>query len=84
VQDTGTDGAKAQAEAQALVLKDHVFAVAPVASEVVLARVAIIGTDNAGAAASMALVGGGFKRDGYNVVYNKSPLPLGGATDYAP
>jgi ABC-type branched-subunit amino acid transport system substrate-binding protein len=144
VQDTGTDGAKAQSQAQSLVLKDHVFAVAPVASEVVLApvtdflvqnhipffgwavspnwcnnpwafgvngclepqgegsttltkqllqvagkpasqiRVAIIGEDNPGAAASEAQVGGGFKRDGYNVVYNKSPLPVGGATDYSP
>jgi branched-chain amino acid transport system substrate-binding protein len=144
VQDTGNDPAKAQSEAQALVLKDHVFAVAPVASEVVLApvtdflvqnhipffgwavspnwcntpwafgvngclepqgqgsttltkellevagrpasqiRVAIIGEDNPGAAASMAQVGGGFKRDGYNVVYNQSPLPVGGATDYSP
>jgi ABC-type branched-subunit amino acid transport system substrate-binding protein len=39
VQDTGTDPAKAQSEAQSLVLKDHVFAVAPVASEVVLGPV---------------------------------------------
>jgi ABC-type branched-subunit amino acid transport system substrate-binding protein len=39
VQDTGTDPAKAQSQAQSLILKDHVFAVAPVASEVVLAPV---------------------------------------------
>jgi branched-chain amino acid transport system substrate-binding protein len=144
VQDTGNDPARAQSEAQALVLKDHVFAVAPVASEVVLGpvtdfliqnhtpffgwavspnwcntpwgfgvngclepqgegsttlpkellqvegrpasqiRVAIIGADNPGASASEAQVGGGFKRDGFNVVYNKSPLPVGGATDYTP
>jgi ABC-type branched-subunit amino acid transport system substrate-binding protein len=37
VQDTGTDPAKAQSEAQSIVLKDHVFAVAPIASEVALA-----------------------------------------------
>ncbi len=37
VQDTGTDPSKAQSEAQAIVLKDHVLAVAPVASEVALA-----------------------------------------------
>src|SRR5580704_15958455 len=39
VQDTGTDPAKALSEAQAVILKDHVFAVAPIASEVVLAPV---------------------------------------------
>ena len=39
VQDTGTDPAKAMSETQSIVLKDHVFAVAPVASEVVLAPV---------------------------------------------
>ena len=37
VQDTGNDPAKALSETQSVVLKDHVFAVAPIASEVVLA-----------------------------------------------
>jgi branched-chain amino acid transport system substrate-binding protein len=144
VQDTGTDPAKALSEAQSLVLKDHVFAVAPIASEVVLApvtdfivqnkipyfgwaigpnwcnndwgfgvngcleptgggslvletplqlalnkppsslRVAIINSDNPGAAASEKVEGDGFKKAGFNVVYNESPVPVGGSTDYTP
>jgi branched-chain amino acid transport system substrate-binding protein len=144
VQDTGNDPAKALTQAQQLVLKDKVFAVAPVASEVVLApstdflvqnktpffgwavspnwcnsdyafgvngcltpnsggslvletpmqhalgkpatgvRVAIINHDNPGASASEAVEGGGFKKAGFDVVYNQAPIPVGGATDYTP
>ena len=144
VQDTGNDPAKALSEAQAVVLKDKVFAVAPVASEVVLApstdflvqnhtpffgwavspnwcnsdyafgvngcltpnsggslvletpmqhalgkpatgvRVAIVNHDNPGASASEAVEGGGFKKAGFDVVYNEAPIPVGGATDYTP
>jgi ABC-type branched-subunit amino acid transport system substrate-binding protein len=144
VQDTGTDPSKAQSEAQSLVLKDHVFAVAPVASEVVLApvtdfisqnhipyfgwavspnwcnndwafgvngcleptgggslvletpltkalnkpasslRIAIVNADNPGATASKTVEGNGFKTAGFQVVYNESPVPVGGATDYSP
>jgi branched-chain amino acid transport system substrate-binding protein len=144
VQDTGTDPAKALSEAQSVVLKDHVFAVAPIASEVVLApvtdfivqnhvpyfgwaispnwcnnnwgfgvngcltpnsggslvletplahvlssppgstRVAIINQDNPAATASEAVEGNGFKKAGFNVVYNQAPIPVGGATDYSP
>jgi len=144
VQDTGTDPAKALSETQSLILKDHVFAIAPIASEVVLGpstdfmvqnkipyfgwavspnwcnndwgfgvngcltpnnggslvletplsdviskppasvRVAIINADNPGATASEAVEGNGFKKAGFDVVYNQAPMPVGGATDYTP
>ena len=47
-------------------------------------RMAIINQDNPSATASEAVEGNGFKKAGFDVVYNQAPLPVGGATDYTP
>lgn len=47
-------------------------------------RVAIINHDNPSATASEAVEGNGFKKAGFDVVYNEAPVPVGGATDYSP
>ena len=47
-------------------------------------RVAIINQDNPAATASETVEGNGFKKAGFDVVYNEAPVPVGGATDYTP
>jgi ABC-type branched-subunit amino acid transport system substrate-binding protein len=47
-------------------------------------KIAIIGLDNAGAKSGVALVAGGAKAAGADVVYSQATIPQAGATDYSP